>query len=191
MTAQAAPSPAEPGGWGKFLFGDLADGVLLRDAMRIDAPVLKPREARPPEQPLPIVVAAPAREARPPEQPLPNIVAGPPPSLPPREPLLPTVMAAPPAAVPTPLDTRQSAPVAVPEKRSRTEVTAPTFREAENASMLALRQDHNRIANEIETALSTGGTEARDAVTRGGEAVSQAGEDAGRAIIEAGSSGGE
>lgn len=54
--------------------------------------------------------------------------------------------------------------------------------------MSALRQDHGRIANEIEMALSTGGADAGAAITDAARAINEAGRDGGQSFgSEAGS----
>ncbi|GLS29959.1 phage tail tape measure protein, TP901 family, core region [Mesorhizobium albiziae] len=71
---------------------------------------------------------------------------------------------------------------------SQPSVPAPSFRETEEASMSALRKDHNAIANEIEMALSTGGTDAGQAITQAARAINDAGTTGGQSFgNEAGS----
>jgi len=94
-----------------------------------------------------------------------------------------------PIIVPPPLPVLPPRPTAAPPSREGSRPPAgPSFREAEEASMSALRQDHGRIANEIEMALSTGGADAGAAITDAARAINEAGRDGGQSFgSEAGS----
>jgi len=125
----------------------------------------------------------------------PIIVPPPLPALPPRptvvtplEPSRPLPAAPQRPTVVTPSEPSRPLPAAPPRREGSRPPSGPTYREAEEASMSALRQDHGRIANEIEMALSTGGADAGAAITDAARAINEAGRDGGQSFgSEAGS----